>query len=98
MIFVEGLIRFDERGALPVRSTSQSQASSRSPAGELVRERTIDPSLDSPCCPCSQDAPLLTPSAVITLAQQRAGLGKPTIPLRAALERTIADFRCRLAA
>jgi len=62
---------------------------------ELVRER-IDPSLDFTLLPLPQDDPLQR-QPVITLAQQELGW-EPTIPLRAGLERTIADFRCRLAA
>ena len=62
---------------------------------ELVRER-INPDLEFVFEPLPQDDPLQR-QPVIALAQQQLGWN-PSVPLDAGLDRTIADFRARLAA
>ena len=92
---VEGLIRLmngDHPG--PINIGNPGEFTIRELA-ELVRDR-IDPSLPLITLPLPQDDPMQR-QPVISLAQQELGW-QPTVALADGLDRTIADFRRRLAA
>jgi UDP-glucuronate decarboxylase len=92
---VEGLIRLmNGNHPGPINIGNPGEFTIRELA-ELVRDR-IDPSLPLITLPLPQDDPMQR-QPVITLAEQELGW-QPTVALSDGLDRTIADFRRRLAA
>ncbi|MCP9772282.1 SDR family oxidoreductase [Synechococcus sp. Tobar12-5m-g] len=92
---VEGLIRLmNGNHPGPINIGNPGEFTIRELA-ELVRDR-IDPSLPLITLPLPQDDPMQR-QPVITLAERELGW-QPTVALSDGLDRTIADFRRRLAA